>query len=59
MKKGEIVSGVCVSTAFSNKGIVMVEEQKVHVKDTLPGQKVSVMIQKTGRGKIQGRLLDV
>lgn len=40
MKKGEIYEGIVEKTEFPNKGIVTVEDRRVAVKNTLPGQKV-------------------
>ena len=40
MKKGEIVEGVIERIQFPNKGIMSVEDTKVIVKNTIPGQKV-------------------
>ena len=50
MKKGEIVEGVIERIQFPNKGIMSVEDTKVIVKNTIPGQKVSCRITKKKRG---------
>lgn len=46
MKKGEIYEGVIEKVDFPNKGIVMVGDQKVTVKNGMPGQRVRFMINK-------------
>ena len=40
MKKGEIYEGVIEKVDFPNKGYVFVEDQKVLIKNGIPGQKV-------------------
>lgn len=42
-----------------NKGVLSCEDEKVVVKNVLPGQKISFMITKKRKGKAEGRLLDV
>lgn len=61
MKKGEIYSGTVEYVDFPNKGIVSVpgEENKVAVKNVIPGQKVRFMISKSRGGRYEGRLLCV
>ena len=61
MKKGQIYEGKVVRLDFPNKGIVEVEgeEDKAIVKNSLPGQSVSFMINKKRKGKCEGRLLEV
>ena len=59
MKKGEIYEGVIEKVDFPNKGIVMVGDQKVTVKNGMPGQKVRFMINKKRSGRAEGRLLEV
>ena len=59
MKKGEIYEGVIEKVDFPNKGIVMVNDQKVTVKNGMPGQKVRFMINKKRSGRAEGRLLEV
>ena len=44
---------------FPNKGYVMVEDQKVLVKNGMPGQKIRFVIQKKRSGRAQGRILEV
>lgn len=59
MKKGQILEGIIEKVDFPNKGIVSVENQKVIVKNGVPGQKVSFGINKLRKGKAEGRLLGV
>lgn len=59
MKKGQIVEGIVERLDFPNKGIVQIEEGKVTVKNTLPGQKVQCVINKARKGRYEGRLLEV
>lgn len=58
-EKGEIYEGVIEKVDFPNKGIVMVDDQKVTVKNGMPGQKVRFMINKKRSGRAEGRLLEV
>ena len=44
---------------FPNKGIVFIDEEKVIVKNTVPGQKVRFSIAKKKKGRAEGRLLEV
>ena len=60
MKKGQIITGTIEKVAFPNKGMFTTEEGRtVIVKNTIPGQTVSVSIQKVRKGKAEGRLLEV
>lgn len=59
MKKGEIYEGVIEKVEFPNKGYVYVDEQKVLIKNGIPGQKVRFMIQKKRSGRAQGRIMEV
>ena len=59
MKKGEIYEGIIEKVDFPNKGYVMVEDQKVLVKNGIPGQKIRFVIQKKRSGRAQGRILEV
>ena len=54
MKKGEIYEGVIEKVDFPNKGYVFVEDQKVLIKNGIPGQKVRFMIQKKRSGRAHG-----
>ena len=59
MKKGEIYEGIIEKVDFPNKGYVQVDDQKVLIKNGIPGQKVRFMIQKKRSGRAQGRILEV
>lgn len=59
MKKGQILTGVVERVDFPNKGIVETEEGTCVVKNVLPGQKVSIGVQKVRKGKAEGRSLEV
>ena len=51
MKKGEIYEGIIEKVEFPNKGFVWVDDQKVIVKNGIPGQKVRFMINKKRSGR--------
>ena len=59
MKKGDRVSGVIERIDFPNKGIMNVDEERLVVKNALPGQKVLAAVTKKRKGKGEGRLLEV
>ena len=60
MKKGQILEGIIERVDFPNKGIVTTEEgRQVTVKNGIPGQKVSFLVNKIRKGKCEGRLLEV
>lgn len=59
MKKGEVYEGIIEKVDFPNKGCIMVEENKVTVKNGIPGQKVRFVINKKRSGRAEGRLLEV
>ena len=67
MKKGGIYTGYVDSVDFPNKGNVIVEieedgqliKEKAVVKNTIPGQTVTFMVNKKKHGKCEGRLLEV
>lgn len=59
MKKGEVYEGIVEKTEFPNKGIVQIEEHRVAVKNTLPGQKVCFRLKKVRKGVGEGQLLEV
>ena len=46
MKKGDILEGIVEKIDFPNKGIISVGEEKVVVKNALPGQKIQFVITK-------------
>ncbi len=57
MKKGEIYEGIIEKVDFPNKGYVILEDQKILIKNGIPGQKVRFMIQKKRKNKAQGRII--
>ena len=60
MKKGQIAEGRIDHVVFPNKGIAITEEgDRVVVKNTIPGQKVSFLVNKVRKGKAEGRLLEI
>ncbi len=59
MKKGQIIEGKVLKVDFPNRGIVENEGCQIAVKGVLPGQRVSVMIQKVRHGKAEGRCLEI
>lgn len=59
MKKGEIYEGIIENVDFPNKGYVQVDDQKVLIKNGIPGQNVRFMIQKKRSGRAQGRIMEV
>ena len=59
MKKGQIAEGRVDHVVFPNKSVVLTEEgERVVVKNTIPGQKVSFLVNKVRKGKAEGRLLE-
>lgn len=59
MKKGEIYEGIIEKVEFPNKGYVTIGEQRVVVKNGMPGQKIRFMINKKRSSRVEGRLLEV
>ena len=60
MKKGQLAEGIIERIVFPNKGIAVIEEgERVVVKNTIPGQKVSFRVNKNKKGKAEGRLLEI
>lgn len=59
MKKGTQHIGNIIRVDFPNKGILQIEDEKVSIKNTLPGQKVSFVVNKARKGKSEGRLIEV
>ena len=59
MKKGEVYEGIIEKVEFPNKGYVMVEDQRILVKNGIPGQRIRFMIQKKRKNKAQGRIMEV
>jgi 23S rRNA (uracil-5-)-methyltransferase RumA len=59
MKKGKEYEGYVSTLEFPNKGIVEIEDGKVAVKNTLPGQKIRFVVNKVRKNKCEGRLTDI
>jgi len=59
MKKGQVYEGIVERVDFPNKGVVRAGEDTVIVKNSLPGQKIKLSINKVRNGKAEGRLLEV
>lgn len=59
MKKGQVYEGYVERVDFPNKGIVKVGEEICVVKNSLPGQKVKLCVNKVRKGKAEARLLEV
>ncbi|MGL4345198.1 MAG: 23S rRNA (uracil(1939)-C(5))-methyltransferase RlmD [Cellulosilyticaceae bacterium] len=59
-KKQEIIQGKIESFSFPNKGkLIMEDGVAVQVPDALPGQEVSVRLQRKRKGRWEGRLMEV
>jgi len=59
MKKGQVCEGYVERVDFPNKGIVVCEGETAIVKDVIPGQKISFMVSKKRKGRVEGRLIQV
>ncbi|MBV1759168.1 MAG: 23S rRNA (uracil(1939)-C(5))-methyltransferase RlmD [Dethiosulfatibacter sp.] len=59
MKKGDLIHITIDEYDFPNKGIGKVEDQKIIVKNVLPGQLVEVRISKIRKSKIEANLVSV
>lgn len=59
MKKGDVIQGRIEQLNFPNKGVMRTPEGSCVVKNTLPGQLVSVRVTKRRQGRAEGRLLEV
>ena len=59
MKKGQVLEGLVERVDFPNKGIVTTSEGTVIVKNSLPGQKIKLSVNKVRKGKVEARLLEV
>lgn len=59
MKKGEIYEGIVESIDFPNKGILLMDGERVIVKNALPGQRIRFAVNKRQKGRVEGRLLEV
>lgn len=59
LKKGIVYTGVVERTDFPNKGVVHVEDQKVTVKDAMPGSEITFTLGKVRNGNSEGKLHEV
>lgn len=59
MKKGQVYEAVVERVDFPNKGVAHTVEGTVIVKNSLPGQKIKLGVNKVRSGKAEGRLLEV
>lgn len=59
MKKGQIYEGRVDRVDFPNKGRLVVEGEKAVVKNCMPGQKISFVVNKNKNGKAEGSLREV
>jgi 23S rRNA (uracil1939-C5)-methyltransferase len=59
MKKGQIYEGIVTRVDFPNKGIVVLEGERIQVKNTMPGQKISFAVSKIRSGKSEGVLKEI
>lgn len=59
MKKGQVYEAIVERVDFPNKGMARTEEGIVIVKNSLPGQKIKLGVNKVRSGKAEGRLLEV
>lgn len=59
MKKGEIIEGLVTGYEFPNKGVIVVDDVKVYIKNVLPGQKIKCMIRKKRQNKAQASLIEI
>lgn len=56
MKKGTVVTGTVERLSFPNKGILTVEDSRMVVKNTIPGQVIEAVVTKNGSNRMEGRL---
>ncbi|MDO5550856.1 MAG: 23S rRNA (uracil(1939)-C(5))-methyltransferase RlmD [Lachnospiraceae bacterium] len=59
MKKGDIFEGIIEKVEFPNKGIMMAGEERLVIKNAIPGQKVRAVVTKRRKGKSEGLALEV
>ncbi|MCT4542368.1 MAG: 23S rRNA (uracil(1939)-C(5))-methyltransferase RlmD [Vallitalea sp.] len=59
MKKKDIIEGIVNKVIFPNKGIINIDEEKVIVKNVIPGQKIKARITKKRKNKIEGRAIEI
>ncbi len=59
VKKKQEITLTIADLAFGGKGLARYQEYVIFVKDALPGQRVTVRVQKTKPGYAEARLLEV
>jgi 23S rRNA (uracil-5-)-methyltransferase RumA len=59
MKKGQRYEGIVDRVDFPNKGRIVVDGEKAVVKNSLPSQKISFVVNKIKNGKAEGSLQEV
>lgn len=59
MKKGQVYEAIVERVDFPNRGVARTEEGTVIVKNSLPGQKIKLGVNKVRNGRAEGRLLEV
>lgn len=59
MKKGDIYEGIIEKIEFPNKGILVIDGERVVVKNAVPGQKLRCVITKRRKGKSEARALEI
>ncbi|MCR2049831.1 class I SAM-dependent RNA methyltransferase [Acetatifactor muris] len=59
MKKGQVYEATVERVDFPNKGAAQTGEGTVIVKNSLPGQRIKLSVNKIRNGKAEGRLLEV
>ena len=58
MKKGQIYTGIVERMEFPNRGIIYIEGEKAIVKNGLPGQEITFVVNKKRNGRCEGRVLN-
>jgi 23S rRNA (uracil1939-C5)-methyltransferase len=59
MKKGQVYEGKVLRLDFPNKGIVELDDKRVKVKNTIPGQSIRFVVNKIRKDKAEGRLIEI
>lgn len=59
MKKGTIFEGMVEKVKYPNRGVIMTQDGPAEVKNVLPGQRVRCSVTKSGKGRMEGRLLEI
>ena len=59
MKKGDQFEGIIETVEFPNKGIIMVEGERIVIKNAIPGQRVRGIVTKKRKGKSEGMVLEL